>query len=217
MGDVAARDRSRENENETATSGVSWPAIFAGAAAAAALSLALVALGTGIGFSIASPWISPGMAVTRIGWTAIIWIVVTQIIASSVGGYLAGRLRTRWVNLHTHEVFFRDTAHGFLTWAVSLILTAGLLSSAASAMAGAVAPSSVAAANLATERAYSAIETAPPGRADAGATLAAQLEDRRKAIAHSLYWTFVALLIGAFAASVSATIGGKERDRMAIA
>jgi hypothetical protein len=34
----------------------------------------------------------------------------------------------------------------------------------------------------------------------------------RKAAAHSLYWTFVALLIGAFCASFGATIGGRERD-----
>ena len=129
---------------------------------------------------------------------------------------MAGRLRTRWVHVHTHEVFFRDTAHGFLAWSMSLILTAGLLTSAASMMAGAaLPPSNFASSSIAAERIYSASVDRAQG--DARATLAAQIEERRKAIAHSLYWTFVALLMGAFCASVAATIGGKERDRMAIA
>jgi hypothetical protein len=129
---------------------------------------------------------------------------------------MAGRLRTRWVHLHTHEVFFRDTAHGFLAWSTSLILTAGLLTSAASMMGGAGVPTSnFANASISAERIYSA--TVDAGQTDAGARLAAQIEERRKAIAHSLYWTFVAMLLGAFCASVAATIGGKERDRMAIA
>jgi hypothetical protein len=129
---------------------------------------------------------------------------------------MAGRLRTRWVHIHTHEVFFRDTAHGFLAWSTSLVLTAGLLTSAASMMAGVGIPASTFTnANIAAERVYSA--SVDNGQAEARTTVAAQLEERRRAIAHSLYWTFVALLMGAFCASVAATIGGKERDRMAIA
>ena len=38
----------------------------------------------------------------------------------------------------------------------------------------------------------------------------------RKAVAHSMYWTFLALLIGAFCASYSAMIGGKQRDNVVI-
>ncbi len=180
----------------------------------AALSLALIALGTGIGFSTVSPWVAPGVEVTRVGRTAIAWIALTQVIASSVGGFMAGRLRTRWVHVHTHEVFFRDTAHGFLAWSTSLLLTAGLLTSAASVMAGAGLPSNLAGANIAAERVYSA--SVDGGHGDTRAAIAAQLEERRKAIAHSLYWTFVAMLMGAFCASAAATIGGRERDRMAI-
>jgi hypothetical protein len=61
-----------------------------------------------------------------------IWLILTQWGASAVGGYLTGRLRTRWVSLHTHEVFFRDTAHGFLTWSVSTVMVALVLATAAS-------------------------------------------------------------------------------------
>jgi hypothetical protein len=207
--------RATTDANETTVSAVSWSAIFAGAVATAALSLALIALGTGIGFSASPPWVSPGVVVTRVGRTAIIWIFLTQVVASSVGGFMAGRLRTRWVRLHTHEVFFRDTAHGFLAWSTSVVLTAGLLTSAASMMAGAGLPSSYPNASLAAERVYAS--STESGERDSRASIAAQIEDRRKAIAHSLYWTFAAMLMGAFCASFAATIGGKERDRMAIA
>src|SRR6202049_2146463 len=122
--------------NEAHSSGVSWAAVVAGAFVAAALSLALLTLGTGIGFSAVSPWANAGPSASRIGRTAIAWLVLMQLIASSVGGYLAGRLRTRWVNIHTHEVYFRDTAHGFLVWAVGLVITAAFLTSAATSVIG---------------------------------------------------------------------------------
>src|SRR5581483_8597924 len=51
----------------------------------------------------------------------------TQWIASGIGGYLAGRLRTKWTGLHTDEVFFRDTAHGFLAWALGTVMMVLLL------------------------------------------------------------------------------------------
>ena len=122
--------------NEAHSSGVTWSAVVAGAFAAAALSLTLLALGTGIGLSAVSPWVNAGASAPAIGWTAISWLVLMQLIASSAGGYLAGRLRTKWVNVHTHEVYFRDTAHGFLAWAVGLVITAAFLTSAATAMIG---------------------------------------------------------------------------------
>jgi len=43
------------------------------------------------------------------------------------------RLRVRWADLHSDEVFFRDTAHGFLAWAVSTLFVFGLLALGASA------------------------------------------------------------------------------------
>ena len=89
-----------------------------------------VLLGTGLGFSAVSPWASEGISGTTAAVSTIIWITVVQLLASVIGGYLAGRLRTRWVTVHTNEVFFRDTAHGFLAWAVATLLMATLLSSA---------------------------------------------------------------------------------------
>lgn len=111
-------------------SAVSWGAILAGAAAAAALSLILLMLGVGLGLSSVSPWARDGISATTFGASTVIWITVTQLAASAFGGYLAGRLRTRWANTHTDEVYFRDTAHGFLAWAIASLVTVTLLSSA---------------------------------------------------------------------------------------
>ena len=115
-------------------SAVSWGAIFAGAVGAAVLSLVLFVLGTGLGLAVVSPWARDGISGTAAGVSTIVWITVVQLLASLLGGYLAGRLRTRWVTVHTDEVFFRDTAHGFLAWGVSTLLMATLLSSAAGAV-----------------------------------------------------------------------------------
>lgn len=108
-------------------SGVSWAAIFAGAAGAAALSLILVLLGFGLGFAAVSPWADSGISAKSLGISTIIWLAFTQIISSGLGGYLAGRLRVKWANLHGDEVYFRDTAHGFLSWAVSTLIAAVLV------------------------------------------------------------------------------------------
>ena len=48
--------------------------------------------------------------------------------------------------------------------------------------------------------------------ADVKAKAKAAAEEARKAAAHSALWMFVALLLGAFVASLLATIGGRHRD-----
>jgi hypothetical protein len=126
---------------ESHSSGVSWAAVIAGAFVAAALSLALLALGAGFGLLSVSPWSSSEATAGAVGAAAIIWLIVIQIVASGIGGYLAGRLRTKWAAIHTHEVYFRDTAHGFLSWAVAVVITAAFLGSAATAMVGGAAMS----------------------------------------------------------------------------
>lgn len=122
--------------DDSNVSGISWAAVIAGAFVAAALALVLLALGTGIGLSAVSPWTGTGASASEVGAAAIVWFILVQLIASATGGYVAGRLRTKWVNVHTHEVYFRDTAHGFLVWAVGLVITAAFLASAATSIAG---------------------------------------------------------------------------------
>jgi hypothetical protein len=260
--------------NEARASGVSWGAVIAGAFVAMALSLILLALGTGVGLSAGSFWTNAGASGTAIGVGAFIWLIVVEVIASATGGYLAGRLRTKWVSIHSHEVYFRDTAHGFLVWAVAVVATGAFLGAAAASMAGAAAttaPTGTAAdatdralnpnqyfadslfrtTNLAADRNDAAsrdeanlillngirkgalpvedetylgqLVTATTGVDAAQAQQRvvrvfsddlAAAESARKAGAHSLYWLFVALLIGAYCASHAATIGGRERDRV---
>ncbi|MDU2939717.1 MAG: hypothetical protein E7B59_11170 [Enterobacteriaceae bacterium] len=120
----------------TSSSAVSWGAIFAGAAAAASLSLILLMLGAGLGLTSVSPWESRGLDAGTVGIAAIAWLTFTQIVASGMGGYLSGRLRTKWVDTQRDEVYFRDTAHGFLTWAVAALISAALLTSTVGSIVG---------------------------------------------------------------------------------
>src|ERR1035437_137432 len=137
-------------KNEAYSSGVSWAAVTAGAFVSAALSLILLALGAGLGLSSVSPWSNVAASASSISMAAIVWLIVMQIISSSMGGYLAGRLRTKWASIHTDEVYFRDTAHGFLAWAVALVVMAAFLTSAATYMVGAAAASAAGGTGTAT-------------------------------------------------------------------
>jgi len=120
---------------------VSWAAVAAGAIAAAALTLVLLAFGAGMGFSAVSPWSNSGVSASTFQIGTGLYLICVAMLASAIGGYIAGRLRTRWVGVHTHEVFFRDTAHGFLAWGFATVLSAAFLAAAASNIAG--GPSSV--------------------------------------------------------------------------
>jgi hypothetical protein len=130
---VVVADRLPEESPRGATS---WGAVIAGAVAAAAATLVLMLVGAGLGLTTVSPFSNEGASLaTATAWTAV-WLIVVQWLSALLGGYMAGRLRTRWVNLHTDEVLFRDTAHGFLAWALATLLVAGLLGSTVSAMIG---------------------------------------------------------------------------------
>jgi hypothetical protein len=126
---------------ESRSSAVSWAAIAGGAVAISALTLILLAFGAGMGFMAASPWNSSPPS-TTFAIVAGIYLLVVATLSSTVGGYLAGRLRTRWVDVHDHEVYFRDTAHGFLAWAFAAVISAGVLTSAATTIASSAGPGS---------------------------------------------------------------------------
>jgi hypothetical protein len=111
-------------------SAVNWGAVLAGGVAASALMLLLLAFGAGVGFSVVSPWADSGLSATTFSLGAGLFLIVVAMLSSTIGGYIAGRLRTKWVGVHTHEVFFRDTAHGFLAWAFATLLSAGVLGAA---------------------------------------------------------------------------------------
>src|ERR1700716_3892112 len=123
---------------EPSLAGVSWAAVLAGAIASCALTLVLLSLGAGLGFSVVSPWSNSGVSATTFEIGTGLYFIVMAMISSAVGGYLAGRLRNRWIGVQSTEVLFRDTAHGFLEWALASVLGAILLASpATSLLAGA--------------------------------------------------------------------------------
>jgi hypothetical protein len=124
---------------ESPVSAISWAAIIAGAFAIAAISLILLALGAGFGFASISPWSNSGPSATTFGVAAAVWLIVVQWLSAAFGGYLTGRLRTKWVSVHSDEVYFRDTAHGFLAWAVAVVITAAVLASVTSSLVGGAA------------------------------------------------------------------------------
>ena len=269
-------DRGTLISDESYSSGISWVAVIAGAFVSASLWLILLSLGTGLGVSAISPWSNLRASATTIGKAAILRLIIVEIIASAMGGYLAGRLCTKWATVHTDEVYFRDTAHGFLVWAVGLVITASFLTSAATSMvanAGTLRSSALSASatdpteyfnEYFIDRLFRSDHSAPsgidaPARAEATRIFAHALgqgslpaadqtyladlvagrsglnhtdaeqraasvfeqiqqatDTARKAVAHLSLWLFIALLIGAFCASLAVTIGGKERDRVVV-
>lgn len=129
---VVVEPRSGEGE----VAGISWAAVLAGAAVSLALTLVMLALGTGLGLSMVSPWAGSGVSATTFKITTGLYLIVVAMISSSLGGYIAGRLRYGWASVRPDEIYFRDTAHGFVTWAVASVFGALLLGSAASGMIG---------------------------------------------------------------------------------
>lgn len=145
-------------------SAVSWPAIIAGGFVAAALTLLLLALGAGIGFAVVTPWSgSADIATTKAATIGGIFMAVTAVMASALGGYVTGRLRVRWARTANDEVYFRDTAHGVLAWAVATVMGAALLASAATIVSGGAAAGAGPAAVLAAANGQARPGSDPPG------------------------------------------------------
>lgn len=267
---VTKNPTSFAENNEAPSSGVSWAAIAGGGFVTAALLLSLSALGAGMSLSSISPWANSGVSGSSAGLGAMLWLAFAEIVACGIGGYVAGRLRTKWVDVHSDEVYFRDTAHGFLVWAVALVIMAGFLTSAGTAVAGggnrgANSSRSEGPVSDADRYYVDSLFRSPKAastpddaqRAEVGMIFAHALREReltaedksyvaemvvaktgvapsdadkrvtnafenaqqaadtaRKAVAHSLYWMFLALLLGAFAASLAATFGGRQRDHV---
>lgn len=182
---------------ESPISAVSWPAILAGAVVAIAVSLILLTLGSGLGAAAASPWPGVGPSPKTFTVFAGIWLIVTQWLSAAVGAYLTGRLRTRWTGTHSHEVFFRDTAHGFLAWAVASVIVGGLAVLAANSAASGAAAAAAGTAGGVTVSTEAAREAA---------------DAARKAAAAFSIFSALSMVVGAFVASVAAAIGGQQRD-----
>lgn len=128
---------------EPSLAGISWAAVVAGAVVICALTLALLAFGIGLGLSVISPWAGAGVSATTFKIGTGLYLIVIAMLSCSIGGYLAGRLRIGWVGVHTDEIYFRDTAHGFVAWALASVLGAVLLASPASSLVGAASSGAI--------------------------------------------------------------------------
>jgi hypothetical protein len=169
-----------------AGSGVSWASIAAGAVVAAAMSLALFALGAGLGLSSVSPWADSGVSASTFKNVAGIYLVIVAVMSSAIGGYLAARLRTKWTGIHNDEVFFRDTAHGLIAWALATVMSASILGAATThIVSGAVSGVAPAAAQttasggpapLFVDKLFRRDQATAPGQAPAGNNEAARAE-----------------------------------------
>ena len=170
-----------------------WGAIIGGALGAIAISIILFTAGSGFGLSTVEPWSFANRAPETFAIGAAIWLVVMQWLSAGFGGYLAGRLRAKWIGPRTDEVLFRDTAHGLLAWALATVIVAALFTLG----------------TLGTSAAVVATEGAP---ADAAAAAASLTEEARKAAANFSIVTAISLLVGAFIGAVAGGLGGYHRD-----
>jgi hypothetical protein len=168
-----------------------WGAIIGGALGAIAISIILFTAGSGFGLSTVEPWSFANRAPESFAKGAAIWLVVMQWLSSAFGGYLAGRLRAKWIGPRTDEVLFRDTAHGLLAWALATVIVAALFTLG----------------TLGTSAAVVATEGAPATNAAAALT-----EEARKVAANFSIVTAISLLVGAFIGAVAGALGGYHRD-----
>jgi hypothetical protein len=168
----------------TGRSAFSWSVVIAGALAAWAVSFIFIALGSGIGLAVSSPYSGPSTTAMTIGGA--IWMIFAETVAFSVGGYLAARLRIR-DHIPGPETKFRDAAHGFMAWAIGVVLMTGVL-----VLTGALTAHGV----------------------DAHASTAGGVDEARKAAAYFAFWSFMALLFGAVAATLAGILGGELRDEI---
>lgn len=274
--------------NDPVNSAVSWGAVIAGAVIGAALTATLITGGTGLGFLVVSPWDNDGASGATVAAGTIVWLLLTQIVAYGIAGYVTGRLRTKWSDKRRDEIHFRDTAHGFLVWALSFVVGLVLLGSTAGSVISGTAKAGAQAASALASQVASAddksiftdyyvdalLRPTDPGRddrqrdvhkevalifvksvtqgeisqedqeylikvisqragiseTDAKARLSQITEnakvtaeefelkaretadEARKVAATFSLWAFASLLLGAFVASFSATIGGRARD-----
>ncbi len=108
---------------------VSWGAIFAGAVTALVIQMILNLIGLGIGLSTLNPTGNDTPTAASLSSGAGIWFVVSGIVASLVGGFLAGRLSGKSVAGTTGY-------HGLVSWAVTTLVVVYLLSSAVGGILG---------------------------------------------------------------------------------
>jgi hypothetical protein len=183
-----------ESVTGTAAARTDWAAIVGGALAAIVVSIILFTAGSGFGLSTVEPWSFANRSPAEFAIGAGIWLIVMQWLSSALGGYMAGRMRTKWVGPRVDEVLFRDTAHGFLAWALATVIVAALF-----ALGTGVSGTAMVGTDAAPDAAQAAV---------------ALTEQAREAAANFSIFTAISLLVGAFIGAVAGGLGGYHRDTL---
>jgi hypothetical protein len=102
---------------------IEWGPAIAGALTAAAIGFVLVTFGAAIGLAVASTAPTWRDSSATLQLLSGLYLLLVAILAFGVGGYLAGRMRTR-LNGSSDEIEFRDGTLGLVVWAIAVILTA---------------------------------------------------------------------------------------------
>jgi hypothetical protein len=123
---------------------VQWGPAFCGAIIAAAVLFVLMTFASAIGLAVTS--VSPTWRDTSLGLTFLsgVWILLSVIGSFSLGGYVAGRVRSRW-EAPVDEIHFRDGLHGLLMWGLAVILGVALTWAGAATLNLAARPNATAA------------------------------------------------------------------------
>ncbi|HET7192391.1 MAG TPA: hypothetical protein VFI98_10845 [Pseudolabrys sp.] len=154
------------------------------AGALAAWAVAFIVISLGTGIGLAISTPYSGPSTTSMTIAGAVWLVLAETLAFATGGYLAARLRIR-DHIPGPETKFRDAAHGFMAWVVGVALMVAAL----------------------------VITGVLSAHAD-GQTATAMSDEARKAAAYLSFWSFLALLFGAVAATLAGILGGELRDEI---
>ena len=107
---MAVIDKSRVVTDDS----ISWGAVFAGLFFVIAASWLLFLLGSSIGVSIADASDLKAMG-SGLGWGAIIWIILTELVVFFIGGVLTARLAGRLNDMG-------GLLHGLTLWSAGTVL-----------------------------------------------------------------------------------------------
>ena len=150
---------------------VAWGAVFAGVAIGLITQLLLNMLGIGIGLATLDPGTSDNPSASGLSIGAGIWWVLSGIIASFAGGWIAGRLAGKP----------RESTggwHGVTSWAVTSLIVVYLLTSAVSGIVGGALGALGSAAKGVASTAGTAATVAAPAAQGQGGAIVGTVKDK---------------------------------------
>lgn len=98
-----------------------WSPIFAGSLLAAAVFFVLMTFGSALGLGTASTSPTWRDASFALWFLSGIYLLLSAVVSFSIGGYVAGRLRSK-VPFVTADAEFFAGLRGLLTWALAIVL-----------------------------------------------------------------------------------------------